>query len=152
MDTDKKKNENLSPELQIFLQEPAEVQQIINTYMTKQCTLNINDQTPDHASVCEDFHNDSQRRRKPFRNGRLLYRSEICMFNSNFCKRYEECDKCHNNFEYCFHPEKFRTSSCNLINCRKFGKICPFSHSVDTLRNSYSYTNNNLNIINNKFF
>lgn len=143
--------DNISPEYELFLQEPVEVQSVINNYMTKKCTLNLNEQTFDHTAQCENYHNESQRRRKPFRNGRLLYRSEICMFNSNFCKKYEECDKCHNNFEYCFHPEKFRTSSCNLVNCRKFGKICPFSHSVDTLRNSYSYTNNNLNIINNKY-
>jgi hypothetical protein len=151
MDIDINKLEIFSNEMELFLQEPPEVQEIINTYMTIQCPLSTSEQTNDHHLYCNKYHNELQRRRKPFRNGRLVYRSEICMFNSNFCKKYEDCDKCHNNYEYCFHPEKFRTSSCNLSNCQKFGKICPFSHSVDTLRNSNSYTNNNLNLINNKY-
>lgn len=151
MDTNLITKEIVSPELELFLQEPIEVQSIINNYMTNKCTLNIKEHSNEHMAICENYHNETQKRRNPFRNGRLLYRSEICMFYSNYCKKYDDCDKCHNNYEYCFHPEKFRTSSCNMMNCRKFGKICPFSHSVDTLRKSYSYTNSNLNIINNKY-
>ena len=151
MDMELKINEFISSEFQLFLQEPLEVQYIIKNYMTKKCTLNINEQTNSHLLVCDNYHNESQRRRTPFINGELVYKSEVCVFNSAFCKNYENCGKCHNNLEFCFHPEKFRTTSCNLLNCYKFGKICPFSHSVDTLRNSYSFTNNNLNIINNKY-
>ena len=138
-------------ELEIFSREPLEVQEVINNYMTKQCTLNINEQTSEHMLECDNYHNNIQRRRKPFRYGRLLYRCEVCMFNSDFCKNFEDCDKCHNSFEYCFHPDKYKTSSCNMSNCRRFGKICPFSHSLETLRNCYSSTNNNLNLINNKY-
>lgn len=151
MDADYFKREKFSYDLEIFLLEPPDIQDIINSYMTIKCPLSINEQTNDHYLYCDMYHNELQRRRKPFRNGRLVYRSEICMFNSNFCKKYEDCDKCHNNYEYCFHPEKFRTTMCNLSNCHKFGNICPFSHSIETLRNCYSHTNNNLNLINNKY-
>ena len=51
MDMELKINEFISSEFQLFLQEPLEVQYIIKNYMTKKCTININEHNNSHLKL-----------------------------------------------------------------------------------------------------
>ena len=119
MNSNSKKIEIDFREWESFQQEPPDIQSIINSYMTEKCESNY-ESIQDHAINCENYHHKAQQRRKPFKDGRLLYKSEICTFNSKFCGYNENCNKCHNAYEFTFHPDKFRTSVCNFMNCHKF--------------------------------
>jgi hypothetical protein len=138
-----------------FQIENDSVRNLILSYLTLKCeyvdslekneTLNLKA----HKLECEKFHNQEEMRRKPFKDGKLIYESEICPSitekeNSSMCINGLSCTKSHNMYEYLFHPAVYRSRKCENQECREASmKFCPYAHNQQELRNGNIYLKNN---------
>lgn len=71
------------------------------------------------------------RRRSPYNSlNQLRYEGGMCMNNCG----EDSCRKCHNAWEYNYHPDNFKTMNCELFyNCRY--EFCSKLHSCDYIIN-----------------
>ena len=85
------------------------------------------------SDECFGYHNRSQRRRRPFVRGQLVYEDSICPSRPN-CPNGDTCNLCHSRFEMAYHPYRYKTRPCfNLANCTA-GKLCCYAHGNMDLR------------------
>jgi len=166
------KNENfyLKEDLdywEIFQSETDDTRNLILDYLVRKCDIHKNDDFSNfkpfdklddnevyHFDNCNKFLFESERRRKPFKNGKLLYFHYPCKdFKENSkCVKGDICDFSHNQLETKFHPINYRNESCNFPDCDKNKKYCNKSHRTQDIRcfpncrkNSSNFTINNKN-------
>ena len=77
---------------------------------------------------CFNFHNPQDIRREN-------NISEQC--NLKECKIQSNCERCHNNVEYLYHSDRYKTKFCmnfpdNLNKC-EYGNFCSFAHSENEI-------------------
>lgn len=87
--------------------------------------------------LCLNYHGATDRRRNP-----EFYKDALCpnLYENNKkkkdckCELGDDCDCCHNLYEYYYHPKKFRTVKCPQEKKNKYCKerlICPYLHKTD---------------------
>lgn len=105
-----------------FQKEEDCVREAVFMYKTKECLLQSCTKED-----CFNFHNPSERRRRPFINGKIKYSSQLCSLE--LCDNID-CNYSHNLNEQLFHPLVYRTREC----CLEFKKNSFISFSGgDTL-------------------
>jgi len=89
-----------------------------------------------HFENCNKYLFESERRRKPFKNGKLLYFQNICQFakNGSNCLKGDLCQFSHNQLEIKFHPLLYRKEMCKTVDCEKIKRYCCNSHRIQDLR------------------
>jgi hypothetical protein len=134
------KNEDELEDWERFQMESDAVRNLILSYLCSKCEFKNISQS--HRMNCEKYHEEEKRRRKPFKDGKLVYESELCqnIIQNKECKIGESCDQSHNLLEIIFHPAKYRTVLCDK-NCNSeiAQKYCPFAHSQEQLRIGHIY-------------
>jgi hypothetical protein len=128
-------------EWEFFQNEEDSVRNIILSYLTIECDF-FNAKEPNflhsHKKDCEKYHSVSEKRRKPFKDGRLVYSEFQC---DEDCSK-EQCDKSHSLYEIIFHPAKFRTQMCKDPCQFIHEKFCPHAHLKSQLRLGELYQRN----------
>ena len=148
---------------ELFQLETDDTRNLILDYLVKKCeihspknykcpnlfeNLDIPNEKIFHFEICNKFLFQTEKRRKPFINGKLLYNQNICIefeINSK-CSKGDMCDFSHNQLEIKFHPWNYRKDLCKIPDCDKIKKYCFKSHRLQDLRN-FSFIKNNIKII-----
>jgi hypothetical protein len=132
---------------ELFQSETDETRNLLLNFLTKKCDIHKKEDyvDPDNMNLVElkntnmkNFHFEdcrnylflSEKRRNPFKNGKLLYSNNPCQ---NFlkkisCPNNENCEFSHNQLEILFHPFNFRMKICNSNECEKNKLFCFNAH------------------------
>lgn len=147
----KKKFINIDTEIdywELFQSETDETRNLLLNYLTKKCEVHKTENYQDpadyevfeiieyksprnfHFEECRNFLFQSEKRRNPFKNGKLLYSKNPCQ---NFlkkieCPKGENCEFSHNQLEILFHPFNYRKFICNYNECEKNKAFCFNAH------------------------
>ena len=123
------------------------------TYKTHKCPLNLLCKLP--VNQCLNYHDDKNDRRRPYQN----YKAEFCENVMNkgkpipnaICPYRDECQKCHNKYEYMYHLDIFRKKLCPFTkknkNCQN-RLVCPFFHDDDKEESLFSIDSLNKTMVN----
>lgn len=157
--TTKEKNRNKFTNLdkntdywEIFQSESDETRNLLLNFLTNKCTIHKeeNFENPEnfdltesnfkenfHFEHCKNYLFDSEKRRNPFRNGKLLYSKYPCksFFNKSNCQLGENCEFSHNQLEILFHPFNFRKEICKQNECENKKSYCFMAHKFHEKRN-----------------
>ena len=130
---------------EIFQSETDETRNLLLNYLTKKCDIHKEEEYLDpniidlfefkstknfHFEECRNYLFISEKRRNPFKNGKLLYSKNPCQ---NFmkkisCSKGEICEFSHNQLEILFHPYNFRKQICRNNECEKNKIFCFNAH------------------------
>jgi hypothetical protein len=151
---------------EIFQSETDDTRNLILDHLVKKCETHYEKDFPEfktfekleehkffHFDNCNKYLFESERRRKPFKNGKLLYFHFPCKeFNENSkCIKGDICQLSHNQLEINFHPINYRKEMCNSFYCAKNKRYCDKSHKGQDLRYfPFSMKNSSKNNFKNK--
>jgi hypothetical protein len=132
---------------ELFQSETDETRNLLLNFLTNKCEIHKTEDFFDpenynlnevkntitknfHFEECRNYLFISEKRRNPFKNGKLLYSETPCQ---NFlkkisCPNKENCDFSHNQLEILFHPFNFRKQICNFNECEKNKLFCFNAH------------------------
>ena len=68
-----------------------------------------------NKTQCPYYHNQSDKRRSPFKKEKLIYSPEVCpdlKKSDNSCSRGDKCGMAHNIYETNYHPLVFKLQEC----------------------------------------
>lgn len=148
----KNENNNIEEDLdywEIFQSETDDTRNLILDYLVKKCDNHNQKDFPDfisfekldenknyHFDNCNKYLFETERRRKPFKNGKLLYFHHPCKeFKEKFnCVKGDICQFSHNQLEIKFHPNSYKKEMCNTSCCDRNKRYCYKSHRVQDLR------------------
>ena len=136
---------------EIFQSETDDTRNLLLDYLVKKCenhsienfkkndyfeNLEENIKSNYHFENCNKYLFESERRRKPFINGKLLYYHDPCKeFKENSrCIKGDICPFSHNQLEIKFNPTNYRKDICKSVDCDKHKKYCYNSHRTQDLR------------------
>lgn len=120
-------------EWEYFQNEPDSMREIMLMYLTLPC---VTEKCKDPS--CTRYHNQDQRRRNPFKNGKIFYTPKKCLCLSKDCKtstciKYPDCEFSHNAYEMMYHPWCFKTKPCENKDEHR-DRTCPYYHNMDQKR------------------
>lgn len=150
---------------EVFQSETDDTRNLILDHLIKKCDVHnendftdiqpfdeLKENTIYHSNNCGKYLFESERRRKPFKNGKLLYFQFPCkdFKDTSNCLKGDSCQFCHNQSEIKFHPIIYRREMCKSYKCEINRRYCHKSHRAQDLRN-YPFnrkngSNNNLKV------
>ncbi len=155
---------------EIFQSETDENRNLILDYLVKKCDSHDLNEFPEslaldkldenktyHFFNCKKYLFESERRRKPFKNGKLVYFHHPCQeLKENYnCIKGDMCQFSHTEHEIKFHPMTYRKEMCFSSNCENKKIYCYNAHRVQDRRyfpfKRKKSSNSNINIKNENY-